>query len=131
MSHRAARLVLFALFAVVVPLPFFLVQTGVVPAARILMLAGIVVAVIAAEGMHGMAGVALALLLVQALGYAGLLFAAAHWVARGLARAWPRRLGLATAVLAGVALLTASSFEIYRTPFRTHSLHASLLRVFE
>lgn len=131
MSHRTARLLLFALFALVVPLPFFLVQTGAVPAARILMLAGIVVALIAAEGMHGMIGIAAGLLLLQLAVYAALLFGAAHWAARGLARAWPQHLALATAALAAVALLVASSCDLYRTPFRTHSLHASLLRVFE
>jgi hypothetical protein len=58
-----------------------------VPAARILMLAGIAIAVIAAEGAHGMVGIMAGLLLVQAVVYGALLFGAAHWVARGLARA--------------------------------------------
>jgi len=47
------------------PLPFFLVETGVVPAARILMLGGVAVALVATEGAQGVAGLLTAVLLLQ------------------------------------------------------------------
>ena len=114
-----------------VPLPFFLVETGFVPAARILMLASVVVALFAAEGAQGTVGILAALLLAQASVYVAFLWWVADRVSRVLARASPRRVAAATAALVVVSLLVASSFEIYRTPFRTRSLRANLMRVFE
>ena len=114
-----------------VPLPFFLVETGVVPAARILMLGGIFVALVATEGAQGVAGVLTAVLLLQAGVYVALLWWVADRVSRVLARASPRRVAAVTTALVVVSLLVASSFEIYRTPFRTRSLRGNLLQVFE
>jgi hypothetical protein len=131
MSVRVARWILWGTFVLLVPLPFFLVETGVVPAARILMLGAVVAALVATEGAQGVAGVLTAVLLLQAGVYVALLWWVAHRVSRLLARAWPRRVAAATTALVIVSLLVASSFEIYHTPFRTRSLRANLLQVFE
>jgi hypothetical protein len=131
MSARAARWVLWGTFVLLIPLPFFLVETGVVPAARILMLASVAVALLAVEGPQGTAGILAVVLVVQASVYVALLWWVADRVSRVLARTSPRRVAAATAALVVVSLLVASSFEIYRTPFRTRSLRANLLQVFE
>jgi type IV secretory pathway TrbD component len=131
MSLRVARWILWGTFVMVVPLPFFLVETGVVPAARILMLGGVCLALVASEGALGVVGSLTAMLLVQAGVYMALLWWVAHRVSRLLARSSPRRVAAATTALVVISLLAASSFEIYHTPFRTRSLRADLLRVFE
>ena len=131
MSARTARWILWGTFVLVVPLPFFLVESGVVPAARILMLGAVVAALVVSEGAQGVAGELMAALLLQAGVYVALLWWVAHRVSRLLARASPRRVAAATTALVIVSLVVASSFEIYRTPFRTRSLPASLLQVFE
>jgi hypothetical protein len=131
MSVRAARWILWGVFVLVIPLPFFLVETGVAPAARILMLAGAFVAVVAVEGPQGVAGSLAALLLLQAGVYTTVLWWLAHRVSRMLGPASPWRVAAATAALVAVSLLVASSFEIYHTPFRAKSLRANLLQVFE
>ena len=130
-SLRVSRWLLWGTFLLTLPLPFFLVESGVVPAARILMLAGVVVGLIAVEGPQGVAGVVAAILVAQAAVYTALLWWVAHRASRLLARAWPRRLAVATATLVAAALLIAASFDIYHTPFRTRSLRADLLQVFE
>jgi hypothetical protein len=131
MSARAARWILWGAFVLLVPLPFFLVETGLVPAARILMLASVVVALLAAEGAQGTVGILAVVLVVQASVYVALLWWVAGRMSRVLARTSPRRVAAATTALVIVSLLVASSFEIYRTPFRTRSLRANLLQVFE
>jgi glucan phosphoethanolaminetransferase (alkaline phosphatase superfamily) len=131
MSARAARWILWGTFVLLVPLPFFLVETGFVPAARILMLGAVVAALVATEGAQGVAGVLTAVLLLQAGVYVALLWWVADRVSRVLARTSPRRVAAATTALVVVSLLVASSFEIYRTPFRTRSLRANLSQVFE
>jgi glucan phosphoethanolaminetransferase (alkaline phosphatase superfamily) len=131
MSARAARWVLWGTFVLLIPLPFFLVETGVVPAARILMLASVVVALLAAEGAQGTAGILAVVLVVQASVYVALLLWIADRTSRVLARTSPRRIAAATTAVVVVSLLVASSFEIYRTPFRTRSLRADLSQVFE
>jgi hypothetical protein len=131
MSVGVARWVLWVVFVLVVPLPFYLVQTGTVPAARIGMLAGVHVALVAAEGAQGTAGILAAILVAQAVVYGALLWWAAHRISRLLARAWPRRIGAATAALVVACVLVAVSFDVYRTPFRARSLRANLLQVFE
>ena len=60
---------LWLVFVVVIPVPFFLVEVGMVPAVRLLMLALVHVAIIVAEGSQGAVAVAAALLLTQALAY--------------------------------------------------------------
>jgi type IV secretory pathway TrbD component len=126
-----ARWVLWGAFVLVVPLPFYLVETGAVPLARLAMLFGVVAAVIVVEGTAGIAIVAAVLLLVQATAYGLLLWWLARGVTRPLGRSPPRRVATVTAALVATSLLVAASFEIYHTPFRTRSLRTNLLHVFE
>jgi hypothetical protein len=131
MSPRAARLLLFAAFAFTLPLPFWLVETGAVPAVRLVLLESVLLAVIVTEGAKGALGIAAALLGAQLLAYLLLLWLAAGLVLRPL-RARPP--GARAAVSAGLALallVVAASTEPYRTPFRTRALRGDLFAVFE
>jgi hypothetical protein len=131
MSPRAARLLLFAVLALALPLPFWLVETGAEPAVRLAMFEGVLLAVIATEGARGAVGIAAALLGVQVL-----VYLVALWLASGLVL-WPLRArsrGARAAVAGGVAavlLVAAATSEIYRTPFRTRSLRGDLFAIFE
>ena len=131
MTARSSHWLLFGTLAFAVPLPFFLVTTGVVPAARLLMLGGVAVAIIATEGTQGVVGMLAALLLGQALLYLIGLWLVAHALSRLIARGSRRRTAVATLAVVIVCLALASSFDLYRTPFRTRSLHGNLFTLFE
>ncbi len=130
MQMRTMRWILWTAFALIVPVPFFLAQTGVVPTARLLMLGMVTLAIIAAEGSRGMVGTVAALLFGQAALYLILFWFAAHLLARVLDTLTARARGLAViAVL--VALCCAGAFRIYRDPFAAHALHSNIVHVFE
>jgi hypothetical protein len=131
MTPRAARWVLWVTFAVAVPLPFFLAETGRVPAARLLMLGAVAAAVIVAEGSQGAVGIAAGLLFGQALLWLALLWLAASLVSRALRLGSPRTVAAVTAVVVAGILAAATVLEPYHTPFRTRSLRANLLHVYE
>jgi hypothetical protein len=130
MSRRSVSWVLFVALLVAAPLPFFLVETGWVPLARLIQLAAYTVALILAEGGQGAVTMAAVILLVQVLVYTAVLALVARWIAGALLRLAPRRAAAATALLVAVSLGTAASVAVYRTPFSTSSLRSSLLGVF-
>lgn len=130
MSTRAAFWLLFVAALLTVPLP--MIQFGaIVPVSRYLLLGGVTLGLIVAEGAGTIPGLLLAVFAVHALVYAALLFACAALVTRGLARLSTRAVGPAAALLAVIALLVASFFDVYTTPFAARSLHTNLLHVLE
>jgi hypothetical protein len=131
MSPRTALRLLWAAAVLMLPVPFFLAETGLVPPARIFMLAFITLAVILAEGAQGVAGLSAAFLFAQALGYGALLWLAALLASRVVALLGRRALAVVTlGMLLGGATL-ATGWNLYRDPFRAHSLHVNLLHVYE
>ncbi len=131
MSERSSRLVVWIALVLALPLPLFGLEQAIVPAARSLMLAAICLLVIGLESANGVVPVLAALFLAQALLQLGLLWIAARLLVRALARLAPRwRTGLVAAAVA-LLLLAGSRIELYRTPYRAASLHATLLEVFE
>lgn len=132
MSTRSARLILWLGLALMAPVPVLTgVVTGLMPAARILMLSGICFLVVLLENSNGVVGVFAAMLLAQASLYLILFFGVAHVLSRLIGRL-PRRIAAASvlALLVAGVVLTASS-DVYRTPFRVASTHANLLEIFE
>lgn len=130
MSERASRWALWTAFIITVPVPFFLVTTGSVPVIRLVRLDVAMLHLLALEGPQGALGSLLIFLGTQTVIAAAVLMIVAAILAR-LTRRWPDSgRALATAVVLAVLLVT-SAFEIYRTPFRTHSLSASIFEVFE
>jgi hypothetical protein len=131
MTPRSARRLLWIALLFTAPVPFFLVETGAVPVVRLLLLAGVHVAVIATEGAQGAVGIAAALLAAQAILAAGVLWGMAAATAAALARLAPRRMGLLTLLLVAGVLGLAASVDLYRTPFRTASLRGGLFEIFD
>lgn len=131
MSPRAARCLLFAAFALTLPLPFWLVEVGAVPAARLVMLEGVLLAVIAAEGAKGAVGIAAALLGAQVVLYLVGLWLSAGLVLRPLRERSPRARAAVSAGLAVALVVIAASTPLYHTPFRTRALRGDLTAIFE
>ena len=113
------------------PLPFFLAETGLVPPARILMLGLISLAVWVVEGSGGVVRITSALLLVQAAGCGGLLWIIATVAARFLRRLSPATIRRVTVAALVVGVVVTAAFPVYRDPFRAHALYTTLLHVYE
>jgi hypothetical protein len=132
-SVRRARLLLWLGLVLMAPMPLFTgVVTGLMPAARVVMLAGICLLVMLIESTKGAVGLLFLMLAAEALAQLLVLFAIAHllaWLLGRLTR--PRGLVAATVALLLVGVVLSSAFRWYRTPFRAASTHSSLLEVFE
>ena len=132
MSPRSARMLLWLGLALMAPLPVAAgVATGLMPVARMAMLAGVCGLVVLLENANGAVGLLCLMFLAQAAGYLALLWGVAHGLSRVLARLSPRGVAAAAALLllAGVALTAV--FDWYVTPFRLASTHSNLFEIFE
>ena len=119
MSSRSAQLGFWFVCLLLLPLPFFSVQVGLVPVARMLLLGTLGAGVWIGDADYISALVAL--LLVEGLLWGGALYFAASMAARRL----PRSL---LAVFAAV-LLIASFFPIYRTPFSSTGVTSTIFEI--
>jgi hypothetical protein len=131
MSTRTARWILWISFVLMVPVPILLFGPGLVPAARLLMLGGIGLAVALFESSRGAVGMLTGILLAQGLFYAGLLWLAAYVSSRGLARLSAKNVTRITLAVVAASLLITLAFEVYRGPFRAQSYRANLLQIYE
>ena len=131
MSPRSAAILLFVVALLVVPFPLFGLAGSLVPAARYLQLAAVMLALIAQEGAGGMVLPLAGLLVAHALFYSGCL-AVLAWV---LGRVVLSRLsGGARRTLVWVAvivmLVSASFAPLYDSQFHHASAHARLLDLY-
>jgi len=130
MSASVSRRILCIGFVFVVPVPILLLGPGMVPAARIVMLGAIGLAVMLTEGARGAVPLITSIFLLQGLVYAGLFWLLAYAASRALNRL-PRPIVAAVTigvVLAG--LLAATAFRAYRSPYRPVSPRANLCEVY-
>ncbi len=111
------RWLVFAALFFLAPLPFFLVEAGRVPAARMFQLTAYLVALVGEEGGQGAVVAAAWLIGSQALLYAVALFAAAGLIAAGLIRVGSGVAPLVSLVLIAIALMGSLVMEPYVTPF--------------
>jgi len=129
--HRRSKWMLFVAFLATVPVPFYmLVVGGLVPTLCIIFVAvrGLVVALpkFTGEGFF-MLGILWAHIAI--LG--GILYLVASGISWGLFRVFPRRYApIAVAVLI-LALLVASTFDIYRIPGHNSAPAANILRIYK
>jgi hypothetical protein len=129
MSPHAARRLLWLAALLIVPLPM-LVFDAVVPVARYLLLAGLCVGMVIAEGPGGVVWQLAALFVSHALVYAALLYLLAWAIARALARTSARARAAAVAVAVAACLVWAIATQPYVTPFG-RAAHANLLGVLQ
>jgi hypothetical protein len=109
------------------PLPFYLVETGYAPLLRIALLAGITLAVIVAEGTSGAVGIASAIVLAQVATYAAVTWLASGWMVKLLGRGSRRTMTAVTMGILIAGLIVTSSVDLYRTPFRRDAPRSSLI----
>jgi hypothetical protein len=117
-------------FLLTAPLPL-LGFGALIPVARFLLLAAVTAGLILTEGMGTVPAVLLAIFVVHALVYAGLLWLLALLISRGLDRLSSRSVGPVTVGLVAACLVVAAAFDLYVTPFAAVSPRASLLHVLE
>jgi len=112
-----------------VPLPYWAIEVGLVPAANLLVLSLVTVGASIVEGGDVLPLLAL-VLTVQALAWAGVLFVAARFVTRriGRRRSVLTQRALATALVCSLAAM--SLFEVYRAPFSTSGPRTNVLGAF-
>ena len=127
MSRRLLWLV--ALFTL--PVPYYLGGFEIAPAARLLFLTSIVLAVVATEGVAGFHGSFVLLGTVQSLLWLLILYGGAALIAYGLHRFAREAARAPVLALLAAVLLLASLFEIYQTPISSHAPHSSLAGLFD
>ena len=130
MSIRTTRWLLFCALALTLPLPFFMAGAEIAPLARLLFLLGVMLAIVASDGVAGTAGLFVAFLAVQGVLLAAGLWGVAWLLARALRSAGPRTRA-ACAGLVASCLLGLSLLEIYRTPHSSSGPTANLLGIFD
>ncbi|HBX42773.1 MAG TPA: hypothetical protein DEH27_02720 [Deltaproteobacteria bacterium] len=122
---------LFVAFPATVPVPFYmLVVGGVVPTLCIIVLAvqGLVVALpkFTGEGFF-----LLGILWAHIAILGGLLYLAASGISRGLFRVFSKRYAPVAVAFLILALLVASTFDIYRIPGHNSAPPANIVRIFQ
>lgn len=130
MSLRASRRILWVALLAMLPLPMLAFDASI-PVIRYLLLAGVTVGLILAEGMGAIPGSILGLIALHAVVYAALLWAVAWLLARLLVAMAPRASGALTIGVVVAALVVTSLFDVYTTPFAATSARTSLLHVLE
>ena len=125
MSVRSARLWLWVVLLVALPIPIWLLGPGHVPVLHIFELGLVAIAFGAAEGFRGVVGGTAAIFVGQALVQAAILYALAALLVRAMGRF--RTHLVACAVL----LLVAACFtRIYHSPYRARTAQVTLLEVY-
>lgn len=125
MSPGAARLALWLLALVALPVPILLLGPGAVPPAQIAQLGGAALAFGVAESLRGVVGWTAVIFLGQALLYAFALWLLAGFMARRAGRA---RTAL-VAIGAALALVTCL-VAVYPTPYHAARPQVTLLEVY-
>jgi hypothetical protein len=129
-SRRRCFWTLWIASLLLVPLPYLMVVTGLVPVGRFLMLGAICTYVSFFVGSGGVAGTLAWILFGQAALYAVGLGLVAGAVAYGLGRISRSATAAATLVLVALGLVLAVGLEIYHTPFAAESARTNLLGVY-
>lgn len=114
-SRRAMTWLLWLVFLFTLPLPYFMIESGRVPAAQLILFAALTAPLAITDPGFTTRFVA-ALFVAQALLYSGLLYVLARLTVRALERhlAPARRAPVIVAVI--IVLAAAASFDLYRAP---------------
>lgn len=130
MSTRNVRRLLYATALLTLPVPFYLGEPELAPVVRLAFLSGLITSVLVAEG-GGVNAMLAGIGIVQVLVWAGLLFAAAALLARGLARIPTAGVRTGVAAALAIALFGASLTDLYDTPLSSSRARSNLFQLFE
>lgn len=127
MSSRTIQWILFGVCILALPVPFFGLEGGIAPPLRLLFI-GSLIAGIFVQDPDFMTTLLTALYLGQGLLWSAGLFFVCRFVALRIAAS-----SLRTPILCAitVALIGASFFPIYRTPFSSSGVHSNILGLFD
>ena len=127
MSRRAFKWGLWAVLCCTVPLPYFMIETGRVPAAQLFVFAAVTAPLVVTDPGFTTRFIA-ALFIAQALGYGALLYLFARTASRRIPTPGRRAAALAGAVVVFgmIALL-----KVYRAPLSHGPGATNLIGVFE
>jgi len=124
---RWLRWALFAGAVVLLPVPFYLAATGLIPTGRIALIAALVATAVGLEGGGSVSTLLLGLSFAQLLVYLALIHVAAGLATRALRRMTAPRARAATAAVLLAGAVVALSFDIYATPFHVGGARGNLL----
>jgi fructose-specific phosphotransferase system IIC component len=129
-SRKTMTRVLWMVFAMTLPLPYFVVEIERVPLARIVLFAGLTTAAAVTEPDFASRAIA-GMLVVQAGFYGGLLYGLARATARLIERRVPPQRRRAYLSLIVMVLLIGSLFPIFHTPLSNRSSRATLFGILQ
>ena len=129
MSVKAARRILWLTFLLTIPVPYWGIEVGRAPAARLLLLASVTGTAAVAEGGRTLTLVG-GLFVLQALLACAVLYLLARVVARVVYAIAPASVrGLFVGAIVGV-LLGTSLLDVYHTPFARSGPRTNLFGIF-
>ncbi len=129
MSDDAIRRVLWLGLLVTLPVPYWVMEGGWVPALWLAELAGFTLAVLVTEG-GSIVALLTGLFVAQAVGAAVLLHLVARILARALQRRVPENRRTVATVGLVLALLSLALLRVYQTPLVDGGQRISLLELF-
>lgn len=129
MSAKATKWILFSVFLLIVPVPFYLVVVGgLVPTAFSIFLSLMAIAAVVTK--HDKQSLYMLVILgSQAALFSALFYFVAWVVSRLLCRVIPRRFIAAVVVSIVVVFFAASVFEIYRLPGHNSAPPGNILNI--
>ncbi len=130
-SRRTSGLLLYLALLLTLPVPYYLGAVEVAPVARLLFLSGLVLGVVATEGVAGYQGAFAGLAAVQSLLWPLLLLALARILVRVLERGVPARWRAGTLGLALLALGIVGLLPIYSTELSSQGASSSLVQLLD
>jgi hypothetical protein len=129
MSRRMMTWALWLVFAATLPLPYYMIDRGRVPAVQLFLLAAVTTPLVFSDPSFTTRFVA-ALFVVQSLIYGVLIYVLARIGARLIERHAARRWHAIVLVGVAVLLVAAGLFEIYRAPLSHGPGPTNLVGVF-
>lgn len=129
MSRRVMTWALWLMLVATLPLPYFMIDSGRVPAAQLFLLAAVTTPLVVSDPSFTTKFIA-ALFVIQSVFYALVLYVLARLGARLIERRAPRRLHVAVLTALAMLLIGVALFEVYRAPLSHGPGPTNLVGVF-
>ena len=130
-NRRILHWIFFAVLFCLLPLPFRMMEAGLAPALRVVLLAGILSAITVADGFSEITRIMLPILAVQAIVYPLLLWWLSGRVLRLVAERTSDVASAGFVAALTVLLLVCSTFDIYVTPVSSTGRHSNLVHLLD